>query len=279
MNYLKVTFQIVPLEEWFRDLLIANLGETGFDSFVETDSGIEAYIVDSAFNKSEIEQILLLVDDRFYVSYSIEETEDKNWNEEWEKNYFSPLLVAGKCLVRAPFHTKFPAAEIEIIIEPNMAFGTGNHETTSLMMEFLLGEEVKNKSVLDMGCGTGILAILASILGAKPVTAIDIDEWSFRATNENAALNKITGINVFKGDSSLLKSGNYDLIFANIQRNVILNDLPAYESVLNKTGKLLVSGFYLHDLEIVKNRAFEVRLNLLKSVEKNNWVVCVFSKD
>ncbi len=279
MNYLKLTIRISPFEEWFRDLLIASLGEAGFDSFVETENGFEGYVEESAFNLSETEKILCSSDKRFSVSYEVEKTENKNWNEEWEKNYFAPLLVAGRCLIRAPFHTEFPAAEIELVIEPNMAFGTGNHETTSMMMEFILQIEVQNKSVLDMGCGTGILAILAAKLGAKPVTAIDIDEWSFRGTLENATRNNVPFIKIRKGDASLLKSDKYDLIFANIQRNVIFNDLPKYTSVLNGKGMLLVSGFYSHDLDIIKNRASEEGLKFMKSAEKNNWVAALFSKD
>jgi ribosomal protein L11 methyltransferase len=279
MNYLKVTFRITPAEEWFSDLLINDLADLGFDSFVEIPDGFEAYIPFIKYQRSAVEDIALLDDNRFTVSISEEETKDRNWNEEWEKNYFKPLLVAGRCLIRAPFHTEFPEAEIEIVIEPKMAFGTGNHETTSLMMEFILSTSVSGKSVLDMGSGTAILSILASKLGASSVTAIDTDEWAYHAGIENAAINGTDNIIVRQGDASLLESGNYDIILANIQRNIILNDLPAYNSVLKNNGIIFLSGFYTRDLELITDKANSLGLRFIRSAEKNNWVAAIFLKE
>ncbi len=161
----------------------------------------------------------------FSLKSTRETIESKNWNEEWEKNYFKPLVIAGKCVVRAPFQPNFQKRKYEIIIEPNMAFGTGNHETTSMMLEYILNEDLNNKTVLDMGCGTGILSIMASMKGAKKITAIDIDEWSFKGTQENAALNNIKNIDVKHGDASLLGDETYDFIFANIHKNVLIADI------------------------------------------------------
>jgi len=200
MDYYKITINITPFEEWLRDVLTAQLGEIGFESFLETETGIEAFIPVANFSDAEMEYVLNAFQDDFTFSINKEIIKSQNWNEVWEKNYFKPLVVNNKCVIRAPFHTEYPKAKYEIIIEPNMAFGTGNHETTTLMIETILENEMENKNILDMGCGSGILGILASMKGAKKVTAIDIDEWSYKGANENAALNKIENmVVVFSG--------------------------------------------------------------------------------
>ncbi len=278
MNYLKINIKTEPFEEWLRDVLTAQLGETGFESFVETDNGFEAFIPKNLFHKDELETVLEPFRENFRFEIDSEEIEDRNWNEEWEKNYFKPLIVAEECVVRAPFHTDFPEAKYEIVIEPNMAFGTGNHETTSLMLEYILENSFENKTVLDMGCGTGILGILASMKGAKNITAIDIDEWSFNGTKENATLNNIQNIEAQLGDVSLLNTQKYDFIFANIQRNVLLADIPAYSKCLNANGKIFLSGFYKEDIPAIKKRAEEFGLTDTGFKQKNNWVAYSFSK-
>ena len=278
MEYQKLTVIFIPFEEWLRDVLTAQLGEIDFESFVETDDGFEAYIPSGKFNEDSFDKVLEPFIKTFHFEIHAETIEDRNWNEEWEKNYFKPLLVANECLVRAPFHTNFPKAKYEIIIEPNMAFGTGNHETTSMMLEYILENNFKNKKVLDMGCGTGILGILASMKGAKEITAIDIDEWSFKGTQENAVLNNIENIEVKQGDASLLGNDTYDFIFANIQRNVLLADIPYYSKCLNKKGKIFLSGFYKEDISSIKKRAEEFGLQDSGYKQKNNWVAYAFSK-
>ncbi len=278
MDYKKITINITPFEEWMRDVLTAQLGEIGFESFMETENGFEGFIPENLYDENIINQVIEPFSEDFNFGISAETIESKNWNEEWEKNYFKPLVVAGECVVRAPFHTEFPQSKYEIVIEPNMAFGTGNHETTSMMLEYILEENTEGKTVLDMGCGTGILGILASMKGAAKITSIDIDEWSFNGTNENAALNNITNIEVKLGDAALLGSETYDIIFANIQRNVLLADLPVYSKCLNKNGKIFLSGFYRDDMPAIKNRAEEFGLHDAGFKTKNNWVAYTFIK-
>lgn len=278
MDYKQISISITPCEDWMRDILAAQLGEIGFDSFEETENGLNAYIPVSDFDKEKVDDILAEYAGSFTFDVSEEFIQGRNWNEEWEKNYFRPLVIKDECVIRAPFHTEYPKAKYEIVIEPNMAFGTGNHETTSMMVEFILESNLENKTVLDMGCGTGILGILASKKGAKQVTAIDIDEWSFNGTTENAAFNHIQNITVKQGDADLLGNEKFDIIFANIHKNVLMNDMPAYVNVLNKEGILIISGFYTEDIAGLKTRAGELGLADHGYKTKNNWVAQRFSK-
>lgn len=257
---------------------MSELAEAGFDTFVETETGFEAYIPENHFKQSDIDQIKTGAPENFNIGFSAEVIPAQNWNELWEKNYFKPLIISDKVVIRAPFHTDYPVCQYEIIIEPKMAFGTGNHETTSLMMESMLEMELAGKSLLDMGCGTGILAILAAKLGADPVTAIDVDQWSFEATLENAKLNQVSRIRVLLGNAALLGDERYDVILANIQKNIILADISAYSRVLNPGGYLMVSGFYRHDLNEIRKEAESNGLNMSGYREKNNWVAALFQK-
>ncbi|MFA7489708.1 MAG: 50S ribosomal protein L11 methyltransferase [Mariniphaga sp.] len=278
MDYYKATIGINPPEDWVRDILAARLAEIGFESFIETGSGLEGFIPVVHFDEDEVNQQLLLFEKDFNFTCSFELIKSKNWNEEWEKNYFKPLVIAGECLVRAPFHKEYPACKYEIVIEPNMAFGTGNHETTAMMLEAILKENLIGKSVLDMGCGTGILGILASQRGAGHITAIDIDEWSVKGTRENMIRNNIHNLTVKKGDADLLGSEHYDLILANIQKNVLLNDLPSYTQCLNPNGKIFMSGFYLEDLPDIKKATDSLGLSEAGYSCRNNWVAATFTK-
>jgi len=279
MDYYKITIEITPFEDWLRDVLVAQLGEIGFDSFVETDSGTEAFIQVNSFIETDFEFVLDSFRDDFSFSTKKELIKSQNWNEEWEKNYFKPLVINNECVIRAPFHTDFPKAKYEIIIEPNMAFGTGNHETTSMMVETILESNLEQKKVLDMGCGTGILGILASMKGAKNVTAIDIDEWSFNGSNENAALNNIGNMTVKQGDAEFLGDETYDIILANIHKNVLLNDMAAYTKVLNPGGLLVMSGFYTEDIPDIKSKAESLGLKDNGFKIKNNWVAYIFRQN
>ena len=276
MQYTKAIFKLTPDNETNREILTAYLAQLDFESFDDTVNELNAFYPSGKLNEGEIQLILSGLP--FDVSYTEENMPDINWNEEWEKNYFQPLLIDGKCLVRAPFHKDFPTAEYEIIIEPNMAFGTGNHETTSLMIEHLLDLNVNDLDVLDMGCGTGILGIFASMRGCKSVTAIDIDNWAFESIVENCRLNKITNVEASIGDAKLLGKRKFDLILANIQKNVILQDIETYVSVLNDDGILIVSGFYKDDLEDIMGKASELYLHKLSIKERNSWIACSFEK-
>nr|WP_321356479.1 50S ribosomal protein L11 methyltransferase [uncultured Draconibacterium sp.] len=278
MDYQKISIQITPFQEWLRDVLNAQMAEIGFDSFVETETGFEAFIPATSYSEEILNEVLESFSGDFSFNVESEFIADQNWNEEWEKNYFKPLVIGGECMIRAPFHMEYPEAKYEIIIEPNMAFGTGNHETTATIIESILQNDLTGKTILDMGCGTGILSILASMKGAKQITAIDIDKWSYEGTQENAALNKITNINVKLGDASLLANEKYDLIFANIHKNVLLNDMEAYHSVLKAGGTLIMSGFYTEDIPDIKNKAGMLGMSDAGFVEKNNWVAHSFIK-
>ncbi|MBV5315309.1 MAG: 50S ribosomal protein L11 methyltransferase [Prolixibacteraceae bacterium] len=276
MIYTQISFKLTPDSQENREILIALLSDIAFESFDENDESVMGYIPGESANLDEIREITALLP--FMVSIEDETIPDQNWNEVWEKNYFKPLLIGGKCLVRAPFHTEYETAEFELVIEPKMAFGTGNHETTTLVAEQILDMDLTGKTVLDMGCGTGILGMLASLKGAKNITAIDIDSWSFESTVENARLNNIFNLEAKLGDAGLLGNETYEIIFANIHKNVIINDLPIYESVLQSGGKLYLSGFYTHDMPDVKAKAESVGLLETGYHEKNNWVVYSFEK-
>ena len=277
MEYTKVNCTIQPDTEINREILIAELGNIGFESFNETEDAVESYIPSCYFSKDEV--IKLSHNDylTFRIDFTTDTIVDQNWNEIWEKNYFKPLLIADKCLIRAPFHNEYPIAEYEIIIEPGMAFGTGNHETTCLMMEEILKENLIGNTVLDMGCGTGILSILASMRGAASVTSIDIDQWAIKSTIENASLNNIKNLVVISGGAELIPVQMYDHIYANIQRNILINDMPYYCKALKSGGKLIMSGFYSHDLIPIKKRASELGLLFERFAEKEQWVVGVFT--
>lgn len=276
MIYTQIKFKLIPDNQENREILVAMLAELPFESFDETEEQIMGYIPGESVNLDEIHEITSYL--TFLVEIGKEVMPDKNWNEVWEKNYFKPLLIGNRCLIRAPFHTEFEPAEFELIIEPKMAFGTGNHETTTLVAEQILNMDLSGKTVLDMGCGTGILGMLASIKGASQVTAIDIDKWSFESTLENASLNHIGNLKARQGDASLLGDETFDVVFANIHKNVIITDLPVYAGVLNPGGAIYLSGFYKHDMPDVKAKAESLGLVETGFQEKNNWVVCGFRK-
>jgi len=276
MNYTRICFKLNPDNQENREILIAVLSDLSFESFDESEDLVMGYIPGETINIQEIKDITTALP--FSVDIENEMIPDQNWNEVWEKNYFKPLLIGNRCLVRAPFHTEYEPAEFELVIEPKMAFGTGNHETTTLVAEQILKMDLEGKTVLDMGCGTGILGMLASLKGAKSVTAIDIDTWSFESTVENSRLNNIFNIEAKLGDASLLGAETYEIIFANIHRNVIINDLPDYYNVLQSGGTIYLSGFYTQDRPEVKRKAESLGLIETGYQEKNNWVVYSFKK-
>jgi len=277
MEYTKLNCSLQPDSEVNREILIAELGNIGYESFTETDDLVEAYIPTPDFSENSLHQLFPVDFSFFHFSWNSEIIPDQNWNEVWEKNYFQPLVIAERCLIRAPFHTDYPKSEYEIVIEPGMAFGTGNHETTSLMISEILKQELNGKTVLDMGCGTGILSILASMRGADKITGIDIDNWATNSTIENALYNNISNLNVILGGANTIPDAKFDFIYANIQRNILLNDMHQYRNALKSGGELILSGFYLDDLEPIKVRAVELGLQFRRSTENGNWVAAVFT--
>ncbi len=257
MKYLEFTFHTTPCTEIVNDVLSAVLGEVGFESFVEQTDGIAAYIQKDLYNETVLKEALAdfpLPDTQ--VEYAYQEAEDKDWNEEWEKNFFQPIIIGDRCVIHSTFHRDIPQAKYDIVINPQMAFGTGHHETTSLIIGELLDNDLQGKSLLDMGCGTSILAILARMRGAAPCTAVDIDEWCVRNSLENIELNGVDRISVFQGDASLLKDqGPFDVIIANINRNILLNDMKRYVSCMHPGSELYMSGFYVDDIPIIQAEA------------------------
>ena len=273
-NYLEFQFKIPPPAP-ASEILIAELGSLGFESFVENEDGVTAYILKEEFNENMLTEVRILDSDEFKISYSSSEIQQVNWNEEWEKN-FQPIVVDDICSVRAPFHPK-PETEFDIVIEPKMSFGTGHHATTHMMIQFILKNEWKGKSVLDMGCGTGVLAILSSQKGANPVEAIDIDNWCYLNTLENIERNNVPEISVKEGGAELLGEKKYDVIIANINRNILLNDMQKYVLVLQPDGDLYLSGFYKGDIPIIQEACEKLGLKFQENLEKDKWVAVKFS--
>ncbi|WP_452225837.1 50S ribosomal protein L11 methyltransferase [Lacinutrix cladophorae] len=271
--YLGYYFKVAPLQPG-TEILIAELGYAGFESFVETLDGVTAYIQKEEWYPDILQDIQILNSEEFTISYTFDEIEQTNWNAEWEKN-FNPIVVDNLCSVRAPFHEK-PNTEFDIVIEPKMSFGTGHHETTHMMLQHILQNNFEGKTVLDMGCGTGVLAILAEKKGALQLDAIDIDNWCYLNSVENVARNNCNKISVFEGDASLLKGKTYDIIIANINRNILLNDMETYVSCLNKNGVLFLSGFYNNDIPIIEEECNKHMLKLDEKLEKNKWVSLKF---
>jgi len=273
MNYISYTFEIKSKTLTVQtaiEILIAELGAVGFESFTENENGIVAYIQKEDWQSNILDDVQLLQSDEVTITYDIEEIEQVNWNSEWEKN-FEPIQVDDLVSIRAPFHEN-PNLKYDIVIEPKMSFGTGHHETTHLMIQHLMDLDLEGKSVLDMGCGTGILAIFAEMKGAKQLDAIDIDNWCYENSLENVKRNHCENISVFEGDASLLKDKKYDVIIANINRNILLQDIRTYAQSLNEKGTLLLSGFYTEDIPVIEEEASKYNLKLMKKLTRNNWV-------
>lgn len=273
MDFIEVTLQVNPD---FADILTAELGELGFDAFVDTENGFSAYIDEDRFSQTALEETLERYSGLTQISYTTQKIERQNWNEEWERN-FEPLFIGDQVSVRASFHEKPEAAKYDIVINPKMSFGTGHHETTTLMIENQLALDHQGKRVLDMGCGTGILAIMAGELGASEIVAVEIEDWTVENARENAAINNYTQIDVRLGGAETIAGDQpYDIVLANINRNVLLDDMPAYTDVLKSGGTLLLSGFYTEDLPILQSRAEALGLSYISHRVKNNWVSAIF---
>lgn len=267
--------QITCLTE-HSEILIAEFSMVNFDSFVENETGFLAYIGEADFDETTIDEIHKKYLSLFPFQYTTKKAKKKNWNAEWEKDY-EPIFVEDKCVVKASFHNikkKFP---YEIIINPKMSFGTGHHETTYLMLKNQMALDHKNKSVADIGCGTGILAIMASKLGASSVFACDIDEWCIENSIENFELNKCQNIDVKHGTVKVI-NGVYDIVLANINRNVLLGDISQYANLLKNDGNLLISGFYTEDVDLLTTTAANFGLKIVSTSTRNNWTCLLFKK-
>ncbi|MFP4025510.1 MAG: 50S ribosomal protein L11 methyltransferase [Thiohalospira sp.] len=279
MDYIELSCQIDAINpEMVTEILIAELNDIGYESYDEEDDGLKAYILEKFFDFEAVKKLQVnnLTDCK--INYSWQVIKTQNWNEVWEKS-FDPITVDGQCIIKAPFHSGTPKLKYEIIIEPKMSFGTGHHETTYLMLKTMLGLDFENKTVLDMGCGTGVLAILAKLKGAKEVTAIDINEWAYINTLENIEKNKCSDIKVLQGDAALLTNQTYDIILANINRNILMSDISKYANVLKNNGILLLSGLYDRDLQMIRDEAEGNQLKYIQHKEKHSWVAAIFHKD
>jgi len=276
MDYIEFKARVRPLLVG-REILIAELSEIDFESFVETELGLEAYIQKNNFNEKVLKELSILNNQEFEIDYQLKNIKDQNWNEVWEQN-FDPINVEDKCYVRAPFHKAKEEVEFDIVIEPKMSFGTGHHETTFLMIKKLLNMDLESKNVLDMGCGTGVLAILAKLKKADKVVAIDIDEWAYNNTVENVEKNNTLDILVKLGGAELLKNEKFNLVIANINRNILLQDMANYVNVLEQKGSLLLSGFFSSDQNVIIEETSKYNLKLISKDIKNDWTMLHFQK-
>jgi ribosomal protein L11 methyltransferase len=279
MNYIQLNCKINASDVTLvQEMLMHELAGYDYESFSETPDGLTAYIQAPLFNEDVLDQITFYQDlELGSVSFSWKNIEDQNWNEEWEKN-FQPVNIAKRCYIRAPFHPEKPGVEFEIVMIPKMAFGTGHHETTSLMVETMLGIDFRDKKVLDMGCGTGVLAIMASKLGAADILAIDIDEWAYNSTIENSQMNYVNNITAKQGDIDLIDGCHFDIILANINRNILLAQIKHYAQSLPKGGILLMSGIYLDDIPLIKEEAEKYGFKHVSGLDKNKWTAVKFIK-
>ncbi len=276
MHYTTVHFVVDPA---YAEIIIAELAEIGYDVFLENDEGFQASIETALYDVHALQELV----DRYKhivspLTYTVEEMEKKNWNEEWEKNY-DPIIVSDSCIVKASFHTIDKKYPYEIIINPKMSFGTGHHETTFLMLKTQLTIDHQGKTVMDLGCGTGILAIMAHKLGAKEITVCDIDDWCITNSQENFEMNDCQHIQAYLGTVKDIPSKEpQDIVLANINRNVLLEEIPTYAQLLKNNGFLLLSGFYSNDIADIKELATKNKLKFHSQETKKDWAVVLFQK-
>ena len=274
MDYIELTFS--DLTKSKVDVLIATLAEQGFESFSETESSLMAYIPANNFSE-ELVNNLASENNKNSAAFEIKIIKSQNWNSIWENN-FQPIIISETCCIRAAFHKAPTNVLYDIIIEPKMSFGTGHHETTALMIKHLLMLRVQNQTVLDMGCGTGVLAILASVMGAKTVTAVDIDELAYQNSIENIHKNAIENVYVYNADSNFLEGKTFNIILANINKNVLLADLQSYAKIIEQEGQVLMSGFFETDMEEIIEKCIPLKLRLKNKSASNNWALLHFIK-
>ena len=275
LAYVEYRFSISPKNPW-EEILLAELQELPFESFLSTEKGLNAYVPASLHQDNFIESIALLKRKEVQIEVAVSNIAPKNWNAIWESE-FHPIFIGDDCVIRADFHDG-QHKKFELIVNPKMSFGTGHHPTTHMMMEFVLEESLNNKRVLDMGCGTGVLGILASKKGASTVDAIDYDPWCVDNTIENAAANLCKNINAIQGDTLDEEQPIYDFIFANINRNVLTEHIPSYCKALKPEGALFLSGFYHGDIKLMESSCQKENLTLIASKERETWCALKFTK-
>jgi ribosomal protein L11 methyltransferase len=277
MDYYELKLKITPNTEINRDVLSALLADIGFESFVESEKGLNAFVPEKNYSQETFSEVLenFPLQD-IDIQYQVEFVKSRDWNEEWEKHFFQPIIIDNQAIIYSSFHKNIPELSYNIVIDPKMAFGTGHHATTALMVSYLLELDLRDRSFLDMGCGTAVLAILAKMKGANPVTAIDNDEWAYENSLENIRLNGTPDIQVVLGDATLLDKDNYDIIFANINRNILLNDIHRYAECMHPGSSLFMSGFYLEDKEIITEECQKRQLQFVSYKEKENWIAMHF---
>ena len=260
--------------------MIALVADAGLESFVDTPQGVKGYVQTGLFERSVLDSLTdIFPMDGVKVTYRLAEAEDKNWNEEWERNGFEPVRIADRILIHSPEHHSLSPAEYDIVIDPHQAFGTGTHHTTGMILERLLGMDLGHKTVLDAGCGTGVLGIFCTLKGAKSVWAYDIDRWSVDNTKENMLLNGVKNMEVVEGNASILQGKDaFDLILANINRNILLADLPSFVSVMHAESQMILSGFYVEDMPLLVQKAKSLGLSYLNHTEKENWATLLFER-
>ena len=280
-DYTKVEFAVKPNDEVATDVLAALLAEVGFESFVPNDNGMEAYVPHSLHDEASIATVVENFPlEGYEITYSSEFIEGEDWNAEWEKNYFQPIVLGDECVIHSTFHRDVPAARYDILIDPKMAFGTGYHQTTCHMLRAILASDMNGKSVLDMGCGTALLAILARKHGATDVVAIDIDEFAYENAKENVLLNGVPDIEVRLGGADAIKDGDsFDFVIANINRNILLMDIVNYVRCMHSGSQLFISGFYTDDMDVLKEEAALHGLRYLDYAEDNRWAMMRFVKE
>ena len=278
MKYTAVNFVSTDIQDWQKDLLIAELAEIGFDTFEDTEEGFAGYIPSANLDIQALETLLLAQTGEFNVDYQINDVKEENWNALWESN-FNPIVVDDACYVRATFHDAKPEYTYEIVIDPKMSFGTGHHQTTSMMLSYILENNFQNKKVLDMGCGTGILAILAAKKGAKHILAVDYDNICVDSVKENSELNRITNIESQLGSKEVIVGNKFDTILANINRNILLDQMSTYADNLDSKGELYISGFYEEeDLPILRKCCEELSFTFVSHKVLDKWCAAKFIK-
>lgn len=278
MNYIEINFSKKGKEPYLFDLLANELGKIDFESFSDDGQNFSAFISQNNFEENKLKTSLKNFEFADFSDYKIQFIENKNWNQEWEQNYYQPIINNDKYVIHSSFHKNIPYAKYDIIINPKMAFGTGHHATTRLMLDFILETKVADKQILDMGCGTAILAIFAMKCMAKQCLAVDIDNWCVENAKENILINNIKNIKVLQGDVNMLKNRYFDIILANINRNILLADIPTYSECLSAGGQLFISGFYTEDVEMLRSVTDKFNLQLVDVKQNTNWCALKFLK-